>query len=169
MLGLSCDTIHESLKKGVKFVTFTDENNLFSFEIPENWNYSHSFNNEDGFYVDHFESFDQSGFIENISGFSSTPLTGSSNGKLALYFLHKYYSNTGEQGDIRISGDQIQADGSERLEWKSTGGGYSGISFFEVRGPDRTIFLMLTAWWSKATPQQVVDSIKHAINTYHAP
>jgi hypothetical protein len=150
-------------------VTFTDSNNLYSFELPGDWTYENSFNEDDGIYVDHFESPDTTGFIENITGFSEDPLTGNSNGKVALYFIHKYYSNTGAEGDIRISGDQIQSDGSERLDWKSKSGGYSGMSYFEVRGDDRKTFLMFTVWWSNATPQEVIDTIQGAIKTYRVP
>jgi len=150
-------------------VTFTDANNLFSFDLPGDWTYGNSFNDKDGVYVDRFESPDGTGFIENITGFSGDPLTGGSNGKLALYFINKYYSNTGEGGDIRVSSDQIQKDGSERLAWKSTGGGYSGLSYFEVRGSDRKTFLMLTVWWSSATPQEVLDQINNAVESYRVP
>ena len=62
-----------------------------------------------------------------------------------------YYSNTGKVGDIRVSSDQIMDDGSERLEWKSKGGDYSGVSFFETRGSDNSTFLMFTAWWVDGT------------------
>jgi len=150
-------------------VTFTDDNNLFSFDLPGDWNYSNSFNDEDGIYVDRFESPDQMGFIENITGFSKDALTGSSNGKIALYFIHKYYSATGKEGDIRISGDQLQADGSERLTWKSSSGGYSGISYFEIRGADRKTFLMLTTWWNDGTDQATLDVITQAIESYRIP
>lgn len=152
-----------------ELVTFTDSNNLFSFDLPGDWNYSNSFNEEDGIYVDRFESPDTTGFIENITGFNNEPISGKLNGKLALYFIHKYYSNTGKEGDISISSDQIQKDGSERLEWTSKSGGYSGVTFFEVRGSDRKTFLMLTAWWSSATPDAVFDQINGAITSYRVP
>ncbi len=150
-------------------VTFTDENNLFSIDLPGDWNHTNSFNDEDGIYVDRFEAPDEKGFIENISGFSKTPLTGGSNGKVALYFIHKYYSTTGEQGDIRISDDSIQPDGSERLQWKSQSGGYSGISYFEVRGDDRKTFLMFTVWWNEDADQTILDTINQSIESYRIP
>lgn len=152
-----------------EIVTFTDENNFFSFELPGDWTHENFLNEEDGVYVDRFESPDGTGFIENITGFSKEPLTGGANGKVALYFIHKYYSSTGKEGDIRISSDQIQPDGSERLAWTSKGGGYSGISYFEVRGDDRKTFLMLTVWWGSDTPQEVLDTIDAAIESYRIP
>ena len=45
----------------------------------------------------------------------------------------RIYSSTGQEGDIRISDDSTQKDGSERLTWTSKGGDWSGISFFEIR------------------------------------
>jgi hypothetical protein len=150
-------------------VTFVDENNLFAFDLPGDWTYENSFNDDDGIYIDRFESPDGMGFIENITGFSKTPMTGASNGRIALYFIHKYYSTTGDQSDIRISEDQIQPDKSERLTWKSKSGGYSGISYFEVRGDDRKTFLMLTVWWNDGTDQATLDVIDAAIKSYHIP
>lgn len=150
-------------------LTFTDENNLFSFELPGDWTYGNSFNDEDGVYIDRFESPNGLGFIENITGFSKKPLTGGSNGKVALYFIHKYYSTTKAQGDISISEDQIQPDGSERLTWKSDAGGYSGMSYFEVRGADRKTFLMLTVWWAPDVDQATLDTINAAIKSYRVP
>jgi hypothetical protein len=150
-------------------VTFVDDNNLFSFDLPGDWTHSNSFNEDDGVYVDRFESPDGTSFIENITGFSKTTLSGSSNGKIALYFIHKYYSATGAEGDIRITSDQIQPDKSERLMWNSTSGGYSGISYFEVRGADRKTFLMLTVWWNDGTDQATIDIINQAIESYRVP
>jgi hypothetical protein len=149
--------------------TFTDANNLFSFDLPGDWTYNNSLNDEDGVYIDRFESPNGLGFIENITGFSPEPLTGGSNGKVALYFIHKYYSTTGKEGDIRISEDQIQPDGSERLTWKSKSGGYSGMSYFEVRGDDRKTFLMFTVWWDPSADQATLDTIDAAIKSYRVP
>lgn len=150
-------------------VTFTDENNLFSFDLPGDWTYGNSFNDEDGVYIDRFESPNGLGFIENITGFSKERLSGGSNGKIALYFIHKYYSTTKAEGDIHISEDQLQPDGSERLTWKSDAGGYSGMSYFEVRGADRKTFLMLTVWWDSSADQATLDTINAAIESYRVP
>jgi hypothetical protein len=43
--------------------------------------------------------------------------------------------------DIVITDDQVQSDGSERLNWYSESLGVDGTSFFETRG---TTFLLLT-------------------------
>jgi hypothetical protein len=78
--------------------------------------------------------------------------------------LNTYYSSTGREGDIRVSSTSTAQDGSTRLDWKSTGGDYSGISWFEIRG-NRT-FLMWTVDWGNAADQSVLDILDHAINTY---
>ena len=81
--------------------------------------------------------------------------------------LHQFYSDTGEEGDIRVSDDSIQKDGSERLTWESKGGDYSGISFFEVR--DRTAFLMFTVWWDNDYEDQYLDLLNSVIESYRVP
>ncbi|HNE06417.1 MAG TPA: hypothetical protein PLT08_17955, partial [Anaerolineales bacterium] len=80
------------------------------------------------------------------------------------------YSSTGKNnGDIRIKSDQIMKDGSERFEWTSKGGNYSGISFFEVRGDDKRTWLMWTLVWNNTADQAVLDVIDSAIASYRIP
>jgi hypothetical protein len=148
-------------------VTFTDENGLAAFELPGNWTYEHS--TGDNYYVDTFGSPDETAFIENLVYDDGEPFVKSQNGKFALNLINTFYSNTGQVGDIRISSDQLMPDGSERLEWTSKSGNYSGVSFFETRGSNNTTFLMFTAWWDNASAQENLDAINGAINSYRVP
>lgn len=148
-------------------ITFTDENGLAAFDLPGDWTYEHS--TGDNYYVDTFGSPDQTAFIENLVYDDGEPFVKSQNGKFALNLINTFYSNTGQTGDIRISSDQIMPDGSERLEWESKGGNYSGVSFFETRGSNNTTFLMFTAWWDNSSSQENLDAINNAINTYYVP
>lgn len=152
---------------GSGLVTFTDENKLAAFDLPGDWTYEHS--KGDVYYVDTFTSPDGSAKMENMVYNDGTAFTGSQNGQFALYLLNTFYSNTGKEGDIRVTSDQIMQDGSERLQWSSKGGGYSGVSFFEIRGGDRKTFMMLTAWWSNSADQSVIDAINNAIASYRIP
>jgi hypothetical protein len=95
------------------------------------------------------------------------PFTGNSKGKFALALLHQFYSSTGEEGDIRISDDKIMPDDSERLTWTSKGGGYSGMSFFEVR--NQSTFLMFTVEWSDDHESDYTDILNRAIESYDVP
>lgn len=149
-------------------VTFVDENNLAAFDLPGDWFYEHS--TGDNYYVDRFTSPDEvSGFIENIVYNDGTPFVKSQKGKFALDLINTFYSATGQVGDIRITSDQIQNDGSERLEWVSKSGGYSGVSFLETRGEDNATFLLFTAWWLDTADQETLDTINNAISSYHIP
>ena len=56
-----------------------------------------------------------------------------------MELLKQFYAS-----DLRIIDDQVQPDGSERLNWASAENGGSGTTFFETRG---TIFLFLT-WFA---------------------
>ena len=149
-------------------VTFTDENGLAAFDLPGDWFYEHT--TGDNYYVDRFTAPDEvSGFIENIVYNDGTAFVRSQNGQFALNLINSFYSATGQVGDIRVTSDQIMNDGSERLEWVSKSGGYSGVSFFETRGSDNATFLMLTAWWLDNADQATLDAINGAISSYHVP
>lgn len=157
--------------------TFVDQNNLLAFDIPSDWKVEHTeqgnaIYTDTNAYTDTFTSPDGSAKIESLVMFADAGVTvnNSTSQAVALDILNTYYSNTGKNnGDIRISSDQIMQDGSERFEWKSKTGGYSGVSFFEVRGNDKRTWLMWTAWWSDSSDQSNLDVINNAINTYRVP
>jgi hypothetical protein len=150
-----------------ELVTFTDQNDLMAFEIPGDWNYESG--SDTNYYYDTFTSPDGTAKMESLVYNDGSPFVAGQNGKFALGLLHQFYSNTGKEGDIRISDDAMQSDGSERLTWSSKGGGYSGVSFFELRGNDNETFLMLTAWWSDDSDPANVDAINAAISSYRLP
>jgi hypothetical protein len=150
-------------------VTFTDQNDLLAFDLPGDWYYENVPGEDGTYYIDVFTSPDESAKIESLVYDDGTAFTGTDNGRFALYLLNTFYSNTGKEGDIRVASDQIMDDGSERLEWSSKSGGYSGVSFFELRGNPKTTFLMLTAWWDNNSDQANLDAIDTAISTYYIP
>lgn len=147
--------------------TFTDQNDLYQIDVPANW--THSQTTGEYYYADILLSPDEAVKVENIVYNDGKPFSGSQNGKFALNLLHKFYSSTGEQGDIRVTDDAIMDDGSERLTWVSRGGGYSGVSFFEVRGDDRSTFLMFTIYWLDEAEGQYQDTVDNVIASYHVP
>ncbi|MBI3170765.1 MAG: hypothetical protein HYZ22_19970 [Chloroflexi bacterium] len=158
-------------------VTFVDQNNLLAFDLPGDWTYEHT-DHGDAIYIDvqaytdTFTSPDESAIIESLVMFADqgVKVNNSTSQAVALDILNTYYSSTGtNNGDIRISSDQIMQDGSERFEWTSKGGDYSGVSFFEVRGDDKRTWLMWTAWWSNSVDQSVLDIVDSAISTYTIP
>jgi hypothetical protein len=149
------------------FITFVDKNNLLAINFPADWTYTNG--STEKYYYDTFTSADGSAKIESLVYNDGEPFVAGQNGKFALGLLHQIYSNTGKEGDITISGDSIQPDGSERLTWSSKSGGYSGFSFFELRGEDNHTFLMLTAWWTDDSDQANIDAINAAIASYRLP
>ena len=153
---------------GNELTTFTDQNNFLAVDLPGDWAYAQDVDSENNnWYWDVFTSPDERAMIESVVFDDGTAWTGSSSGKQALYMLHEFYSSTGEEGDIRISDDSIQKDGSERLVWTSKGGGYSGISFFEVRGT--TTFLMFTVRYDNDAEDEYLDTLNEVISSYRIP
>jgi hypothetical protein len=130
-------------------VTFTDQNDLLAFDLPGDWYYENVPGEDGTYYIDVFTSPDESAKIESLVYDDGTAFTGTDNG--------------------RVASDQIMDDGSERLEWSSKSGGYSGVSFFELRGNPKTTFLMLTAWWDNNSDQANLDAIDNAISSYYIP
>ncbi len=150
-----------------ELVVFTDENNLLTFEVPGDWYYEQK--TYENAYIDSITSPDGSAIIDSLVYNDGQPFTGNDNGRFALQLLHQYYSNTGKEGDISISADEMQPDGSEKLTWKSKSGGYSGVSFFELRGGDRMTFLMFTLYYANDADQSMLDILDHAITSYTIP
>ena len=147
------------------WTTFTDQNNLYEIQVPSDWIYKQV--TGDNYYIDQFKAPDEKALVENIAYDDGTPFTGGQNGKFALELLNRFYSNTGEVGDIRVLGDQLQKDGSERLEWVSKSGGYSGFSYFEIR--NKTTFLMITIEWVNSAEDQYIDLLDQVIESYRVP
>ncbi len=148
-------------------VVFADENNLLTFEVPGDWYYEQK--KYEHAYIDRITSPDGSAIIDSLVYNDGQAFTGNDNGRFALQLLHEFYSSTGKEGDISISADEIQPDGSEKLTWKSKGGGYSGASFFELRGSDRMTFLMFTLYYANDADQSILDTLNHAIESYTIP
>jgi len=153
---------------GGEMVTFTDQSDYLALDLPGDWEYSQTVDSEnDYWYWDVFTAPDGNARIESIVFDDGTPFVGSQSGKTALQWLHQNYSSTGKEGDIRISNDSIQKDGSERLTWSSKGGSYSGISYFEIRKP--TTMLMFTVVWDDDYEEQYADVLNQVIESYRVP
>jgi hypothetical protein len=151
------------------FNTFTDQNSLYTIEVPSDWTYEQTVDTENNYYyIDTFTSPDGGAVIENIVYDDGERFTGSQKGKFALYLLNTFYSSTGKEGDIKVTDDSIQKDGSERLIWTSKGGGYSGISFLELRS-NGTTFLFFTVDWGDSVKDTYIDTLNYVIESYAIP
>lgn len=154
-----------STPSGSDLLTFTDKNKFFEIKVPADW--THSTDSGEHYYSDRFTSPDKHAVVENIAYDDGTPFTGSQNGQFALQLLHQYYSYTGKEGDIKVTEEKQQPDGSDRLTWVSKGGSYSGVSFFEIR--NRTTFLMFTTEWDNDYQSQYSDTLDNVISSYQVP
>jgi hypothetical protein len=146
-------------------VTFTDKNKYYQIQLPGDW--KHTTSSGEHSYWDTFTSPDSGAVIENYAYDDGTPWTGKDSGKYALAVLNQLYSQTGKEGDIRISEEKLQQDGSDRLTWTSKSGGYSGISFFEIR--NSSTFLMFTVNWGNDYKDQYFDMLNTVISSYQVP
>ena len=147
-----------------ELVTFTDQNNYFQIDVPGDW--KHTTSSGEHYYWDTFTSPDGGAVIENYVYDDGTPWSGKDSGRYALAVLNQLYSKTGSEGDIRISEEKKQDDGSDRLTWTSKGGKYSGISFFELRD---TAFLMFTVNWGNDYKDQYSDILDSVVSSYRVP
>ena len=147
--------------------TFTDENDLFVIEVPADWTYAHNVSDDGLEYYDTFTSPDELALVESLVYDDKDGTAGANKGAYALFLLNTIYSSTGQEGDIRVTSDQIMQDGSERLIWTSKGGGYSGISFLESRGSDK--FLFFTVEWVDSAEDQYLDTLNAVIESYRIP
>jgi len=140
--------------------TFTGPENLFEMRVPYSWTYATD--SSDTAIVDTFTSPDGLSQIENIAYDDGTEVSKSQAGAVALALLKEYY----EVNDIKVTGDEVQADGSERLTWNSASKGWDGVSFFETRG---TTFLLLT-WIVDADSYDLYEPVWSAtVESYTTP
>ena len=144
-----------------------DQNNLFAINLPSNW--TRTTEAQSDHYTDTFTSPDGSAKIESLIYNDGQPFEEAKNKDFALYLLNTYYSSTGRAGDIIINSDQMMENGTQRNEWNSKSGGYSGVSFFELRGDDKATFLMFTAQWKDGTEQATLDKVNQIIATFRVP
>ena len=177
-VGLACSALSSTdgsttststgTSTGSDLITFTDKNNYYQIDVPGNWKYSQTVDKTNNYYyLDQYKSPDENALVENIAYDDGTAFVSSQNGKFALYLLNTFYSNTGKEGDIKVIEDKIQNDGSDRLTWSSTGGGYSGVSYFEVR--NKTTFLMFTVQWLDQYQSNYMDTLDKIISSYRQP
>ncbi len=150
---------------GSGLITFTDQNKYFQIDVPADW--KHETSTSEHTYIDTFTSPDNGALVESVVYDDGTSWSGKDSGKAALYLLNQYYSKTGSEGDIRVSEEKLQDDGSDRLTWTSKGGKYSGISFFEVR--NGTAFLMFTVEWGNDYKDQYFDTLDQVVASYRVP
>src|SRR5512135_874227 len=155
----------ETTPSGSDVLTFTDQNKYYQIDLPADWNPTTG--TDTNVYWDTFRSPDKHAAVENVAYDDGTPWSGKDSGKAGLYLLNHTYSSTGSEGDIHVTEEKRQSDGSDRLLWYSQGGKYSGISFFEIRGS--TTFLMFTVWWDNPYKDQYIDTLNKVIESYRVP
>ena len=140
-------------------IDFYGPNDLFYIGVPESWYYEFTY--EDIVAVDTFYSPDDHAIIENIVYDDGEEVSKSDAGAFALDLLKEFYAE-----DIRITDDQVQPDGSERLIWNSPSGDYTGWSFFETRG---TTFLLFTLMYDNDYEDVYYDVLNDIVGTYDIP
>jgi hypothetical protein len=138
---------------------FYGPDDLFVIEVPDSWTWE--LDEGEFAVVDTLSSPDEHAFIQNITFDDGVEVSKSDAGDFALELLNDYYAD-----DIKITDDDVQPDGSERLTWNSPSGDYSGISFFETRG---TTFLLFTALYDNPYEDIYLDTLDYAISTYDVP
>jgi hypothetical protein len=149
-------------------VTFTDQNKFYQIEVPGDWKYSQTKDTKNNYYyIDTFTSPDGNAVIENITYDDGTAFAGSDESKFGLYLLNTFYSKTGKEGDIKVTEEKPQSDGSDRLTWYSKAGGYTGLSFLEIR--KGTTFLMFTVNWNNDYKDTYLDTLNQVIASYVVP
>ncbi len=139
--------------------TFDGPDELFTFQVPTPWRYETDSN--DTVIVDTFYAPDGHGIVQNILYDDGDEVSKSLAGQFALTLLQNFYAD-----DIKITDDQVQTDGSERLTWNSPSGEYSGVSFFETRG---STFLLFTVMWDNDYEDIYWPVLDYTISTYDVP
>lgn len=115
--------------------------NSMTIDVPVGWTYSlDDRTTYSDAVMESLTSPDGAALIENISVVDGNTYTMGNAGEMALFLLNERYSNGG--GDVRVSNIQTLSDGSEYWTWKSTKGGYSGVTNFELRNGGTQVLLL---------------------------
>lgn len=143
---------------------FTGANDVYEIDIPQPWAHSHEdFPNvaDEVFFAP-----DDNAAIEIlVYDDGKQTMNQSIAGKVALEVLNQVY--TKGSNDVKITSDKPgQAQGTERLDWKSKTGGYQGATFFRGNGTNLTLLTFLFVNGFQDDYQFMVD---YTMSTYTLP
>lgn len=162
------NTSNTNTSNSSTLVTFTDQNKFYKIDVPGNWKHDHTKDSQNNYYyIDTFTSPDGNAVIENIAYDDGTAFAGSDEATFGLKLLNTFYSKTGKEGDIKVTEEKAQSDGSDRLTWYSKAGGYTGFSYLEIR--NGTTFLMFTVNWNNDFKDTYLDTLNKVIASYIIP
>jgi hypothetical protein len=113
---------------------YVDPGEQFRLEVPVSWG-SES-DNADFTAIQRFQSPDLAASIDIIRYDDGSDLSKREAALIVQTVLNLHYAP-----DLRIVGDEIQPDGSERLTWISPAEGISGRAYFELR--DSTLVMLI--------------------------
>ncbi len=139
--------------------TYTAPNNLFTMQVPMAWYYLYQ--QDKDIVLEEFQSPDNKAYIESIVYDDGTTYSKTEAGKITLNILREVYAK-----DLKITDDQVQPDGSERLTWHSKAQGTTGTTFFETRG---TSFLLLSMVATDDTYDMYLDLFNNILDSYDIP
>lgn len=144
---------------------FIDKNKYYQIDVPGGWAYQ----SETGahFYIDQFTSPDGKASVKNFVFDDGTPFTGLHNDQFVSQLLNQFYGNVDQTG-VRISFGKAQSDGIEHLTWSSPSG-YSGESFYAVRGTYSTALSMFTMAWADGAKDQYYNTLANIVSSYRMP
>ena len=122
-----------------EYVLYEDDGGFLSAEIPGEWLYER--NENTNIVSDEFYPEAGGAYVQSMVYDDGTTWNQSMAGQVALIVLNQGYTNGA--GDIRISKDEPQSDGSEWLTWTSKAGNYSGVTVFKASGKKLILFSVL--------------------------
>lgn len=141
-LVLDMDSAPVADMVGYNFIyTFTGPDNLYAIDVPMHWSWDHY--EDESVIIDTFIAPDENAGVQYIIYDDGTTYTKGQAGKIALALLNQSY--TSGAGDIKITKDTLEPDGSETLHWSSRKSDISGFTNFEVRGTTILFLTMLSA------------------------
>jgi hypothetical protein len=119
------------------WVTFTNQDNLYSLDIPNNWLTGHWFQDDLPYFVENFQSSDKKSYMEVFVSDDGRPFPDVDEKYIyALSVLDRLYAS-----GIKEEKRTVENDGArEILIWRSQNSRF--ISVYEVTG--KTTFIMLT-------------------------
>jgi hypothetical protein len=141
-----------------EWIVYSDAEGFISVEIPGAW--THETKEDGNVFADNFYPEEGGAYVQNMIYDDGTTWNQSMAGQVALIVLNQAY--TDGAGDIKISKDEPQSDGSERLTWTSKAGNYSGVTVFKASGKKLILFSVL---YNNDAKDYYEDQVNHVLET----
>ncbi len=125
-----------------EMMEYTSPEEIFSLEIPANWDYEQDDATIEDAVVETYTSPDEHAFVQTLVNETSIETSAVLKGEYTVDYMRRLYGN-----DLKIAEDVMLDDGREKLTWWSDDNKTSGTTYFDMQ--DNFLFFFTTGYKDK--------------------